>query len=496
MRTIAIINQKGGCGKTTTAINLAGVLARFGERTLLVDLDPQSHCAAGLAIPESRIELHIGDAMLAKDAQTIDDTRLLWRVRKNFDLAPSLMKLAGLEALRGKLADEEEPDRGLRRALDRWSSRYSYCLIDCPPSIGLLTYNALSAADEVLIPVETGFFALQGAGRQINTIRSLARRLGGDTPYRLLVTMHDENSSLSQELLAELKRRFGDRLAPTLIRLDSKLKDATSMGQPIIEYAPVSIGAQDYSDLAAWILGRPIPVFDDTPAPEEITRPYRPGAVHTHSISEPKPLAQLIESQRQQQPAQPAPRPAPAAPDKDPLMSRAAELAMRARQLLQRGAELQAKLRRDPDVSSAMKRLNSETGGGEIEQKPSPPRREPRAAPGRGNITIRTLKGPLETSIGVLFQHCAGPRTSVAVAGDFNRWSPTETPMQYNPVSGTHEICVPLPPGRCEYRLVVDGVWIADPANSSVSVNPYGETNSVVVVTQRSAELITIEGAD
>ncbi len=493
MRTIAIINQKGGCGKTTTAINLAGVLARFGQRTLLVDLDPQSHCAAGLAVPEDRIELHIGDAMLAKESEPIDDNRLLWRVRKNFDLAPSLMKLAGLEALRGGLADEEEPNKGLQRALDRWSDRYSFCLIDCPPSIGLLTYNALSAADEVLIPVETGFFALQGAGRQINTIRSLARRLGGDTPYRLLVTMHDENSSLSQELLAELKRRFGDRVAPNLIRLDSKLKDATSMGQPIIEYAPASTGAQDYSDLTAWLLGLSSLVFDDTPAPEQITRPYRPGAVHKHSMAEPKPLAQVMESQ-QTQTAEPAPRPASIAPPVDPLMSRAAELAMRARQLLQRGAKLQTKLRNDPDVSLAMKRLDRESE--QVSVSIPPDSLESLPTPDRSRTTVLLPKAPHETSGGVKFQHNAGPATSVSIAGDFNRWSPTQTPMRYNPVSGTHEICVSLPAGRCEYRLVVDGVWIADPANSSVSVNPYGETNSVVVVTQRSAEFITIEGAD
>ena len=146
MRTIAIINQKGGCGKTTTAINLAGVFSRSGLRTLLVDLDPQSHCAAGLAIPEQRIDVNIGDAMLAPDDKRIDWTRLLWRVSRNLDLAPSTVRLAGLESTRGGLATMASPERRLLSVLSRLADQYDVCLIDCPPSIGLLTYTHLSPA--------------------------------------------------------------------------------------------------------------------------------------------------------------------------------------------------------------------------------------------------------------------------------------------------------------------------------------------------------------
>lgn len=497
MRTIAIVNQKGGCGKTTTAINLAGVLARFGERTLLVDLDPQSHCAAGLAIPEDRIELHIGDAMLADSAASglyaadgtggrdpqpsngssaIDETRLLWRIRKNLDLAPSGMTLAGLEAARGGLADLEDREERLRKTLDAWRSRYDVCLIDCPPSIGLLTFNALRAADEVLIPVETGFFSLQGAGRQINTIRSLARRLGGATPYHLLVTMHDEKSVLANDLLAELRRRFVDRVLPVVIRLDGSLKDAASMGQPVIEFAPASAGAQDYSDLAAWLLGQPVPVQDDyETAPlgsEAIERErFRPRSRPASAI-EPKPLAEV---RLRDSDSSILARPTPA---EDPIASRAAELAQRARQLLERGAQLQAKLRADPDVSR-MHGLLEHTQPEPIVQRASDAR-----------------TGPIETPHGVVFRHRATPDTRVAIAGEFNRWSPSATPMRYNAVSGLHEAQIALPPGRCEYRLVVDGVWIADPSNPSMSVNPFGETNSVLVVTMPSRDYALTEGAD
>ncbi len=487
MRTIAIVNQKGGCGKTTSAINLAGVLARFGERTLLVDMDPQSHCAAGLAIPEDRIDLHIGDAMLATPTQPVDETRLLWRIRKNLDLAPSSVRLAGLEAMRGGIADAEDRDERLSRAFDAWRDRYDVCLIDCPPSIGLLTFNALRAADEVIIPVETGFFSLQGAGRQINTIRALAKRLGGVTPYRLLVTMHDENSSLGNELLAELKRRFGDRVIPTTIRLDSKLKDAASMGQPVVEYAPHSIGAQDYSDLASWLLGRAAPILDEDRfvPPTQPVRPLRPSA----STIEPKPYSDILDGPTEvSAPEQRTETRTTTQPESDPIVSRAAELAMRARQLLERGAFLQAKLTADPDVSRSSTSTAATATTKRVET--------PASAPDRRSESFDHSFGPLDSPEGVVFRHRAGPTSSVAVAGEFNRWSPSATPLRYNPSSGLHEGLVELPPGRCEYRIVIDGVWIADPANPSITVNPFGETNSVLVVARSEMEHASTEGAD
>jgi chromosome partitioning protein len=236
VRTLAIINQKGGCGKTTTAINVAGVLARLGHRTLLVDLDPQAHCAAGLGIPDDSVEFDIGQAMLTADGKRLDPARLLWRVATNLDLAPSTMRLAGLEAARGGLADLEDRDARLDATLRRFSDRFDWVVIDCPPSIGLLTYNALRAATEALIPVETSFFAMKGANRQVRTIRSLARRLGGQTPYRVVATMHDPDNPLAGELLADLQQSFGDLLVPHVIRLDRTLREATTFGRPVIDF--------------------------------------------------------------------------------------------------------------------------------------------------------------------------------------------------------------------------------------------------------------------
>ncbi|HBS29240.1 MAG TPA: chromosome partitioning protein ParA, partial [Phycisphaerales bacterium] len=169
--------------------NLAAALARRGRRTLLMDLDPQSHCAVGLAVPEEAIDLQSGDALLHA-GRAIDLSRLVWTVARNLDLIPSTTKLAGVEAARGGLADRDDREARLAVFLASVDSRYDYALIDCPPSIGLLTFNALRAAGEVLIPVETAFFALQGAAKQIATLRAVCRRFGTQAGFRVVATMH------------------------------------------------------------------------------------------------------------------------------------------------------------------------------------------------------------------------------------------------------------------------------------------------------------------
>src|SRR5437868_14857254 len=160
MRTIAIINQKGGCGKTTTSSNLAACMARLGQRTLLVDMDPQGHCGVGLAVPEEQIERTIYDGLIDEsDGKPAKMSEIVWQIASDFDLAPSNLRLAAFEQV---FAGRDGREDRLATALQPVRGSYEWCIIDCPPSVGLLTFNALKACDEAIVPVETGFFSLHG----------------------------------------------------------------------------------------------------------------------------------------------------------------------------------------------------------------------------------------------------------------------------------------------------------------------------------------------
>lgn len=455
MRTIAIINQKGGSGKTTTAINLAAVLSKRDQRTLLVDVDPQAHCALGLAIPENQIEKHIGDAMLATADRALDPNQFVWRVNKMLHVAPSTTRLAGLEASRGGLAERPDRDSRLANVLEGVADSYEWCLIDCPPFIGLLTFNALRAADEVLIPVETGYFAMQGAEKQVATIRALTRRFERDTPYHILPTMHEGDSTLACEVLAELKRKFASRVVPVVVRRDGKLRECASMGTPIVDYDPVCDGANDYESLGGWVI-------------ETLGRKRRAvgsGSVHV-SASVMSPIA-----------SSPAVggaflnRHAESVAVATPPISRAAELAERTRRLAQRSAG--PSMSHEPVFSEPARTSVRES----VETTPL---QHASTAPDR-------LFGVRETSRGLLFVQPGGPSIRICIASDLNEWSPDATPMRYNERLRVHEATVPAPAGVFHYRLVVNGQWMTDPYNPLTEPNPFGGHNSVFLVTSDHA---------
>lgn len=454
MRTVAIINQKGGSGKTTTAINLSSALARRSQRTLLVDMDPQSHCALGVAIPENQIELQVGDVLTARPGRPLDRSRLMWQISRDLELIPSTTKLAGVEAARGGLADREDRDTCLGNYLKTLEENYDYCVIDCPPSIGLLTFNALRAADEVLIPVETGYFALQGASKQVSTIRALCRRFGVRIPYRILPTMHDEQSVLARDILEQLRNRFPKQMLDVVIRLDLKLREAASLGLPVQEYDITSRGARDYDTLSQRYTDAALrPAYDDN-------EPVMPSL--------PLSASRIRGTAHQQSPLvgiQTSPMVTKAAPP----MTRAAELAARARQLASRSVELNARLDRDEDLAAV--------------NKTEPPKTLPHVQTELKRIPrVQRLYGAHSTSKGLLFAYPAGPQAAVFVAGDHNGWSTTATPLHYNPEMGLHETCIAVLPGTYKYRLIVNGQWLTDPHNPRAEPNPYGGRDSVAVV--------------
>ena len=248
MRTIAIINQKGGCGKTTVSINLASALARKGQRTLLVDMDPQSHCAVGLAVPEEQIEKSIYDVLANLNREKkVPLNDILWQISDNFELAPSSIDLAAFEQQMSGVLNRENC---LKTLLESVSSNYDYVVVDCPPSVGLLTFNALRASSDVMVPVETGFFSLHGLSKQLQTLNVLSEQCQQDINLMVLASMYDIRTKMGREILAELRKHFGDKMFKTVINFNTKLKEAASLGQPVLEYDPASKGSKDFHNLA------------------------------------------------------------------------------------------------------------------------------------------------------------------------------------------------------------------------------------------------------
>jgi len=253
MRTIAVVNQKGGCGKTTVSINLASALAEAGKRTLLVDMDPQSHCAVGLAVPEEQIEQSIYDVLISKSRnEPIKLTEILWQINEHLELAPASIDLSAFEQ---QMADIPQRECCLKDVLDAVKHDYDFAIIDCPPAVGLLTFSALRASTDVIVPVETGYFALHGLSKQLETLSILCERSHQHVNVQVLASMYDVRTKMAREILAELKKHFADKMFKTIVNFNTKIKEAASLGQPVGEYDPVSKGKKDFSALAEEVLG-------------------------------------------------------------------------------------------------------------------------------------------------------------------------------------------------------------------------------------------------
>ncbi len=271
MRIIAVANQKGGCGKTTVVINLAACLAREGQRTLAVDLDPQGHCALGLAVPEEQIEMSVAEVLLAQSGDEPQDlSRVAWQISSNFDLVPSKFDLSSLEQ---RLAGVTGRERRMRTSLESVDGRYDFVLIDTPPTVGFLTQSALFAADEIIIPMDTGYFALQGLSKQLDTIRSLRASWGKAFTVRILANLYDVRTKLGREILAELRKRHSDVMFSSFINFNTKLKESTSLGQPITEYDPSSSGCRDFVRLARELISAAKPHTATAPAAALVAEP-------------------------------------------------------------------------------------------------------------------------------------------------------------------------------------------------------------------------------
>lgn len=248
-KIIAIANQKGGVGKTTTAINLSSLLAAAEKKTLLIDIDPQSNSSSGLSIYKHKpsvYEVIIGNEEIKN---VIIESYMPF-----LDLLPSNINLVGAEI---EMVELEKRETILKEALSEVYQRYDYIVIDCPPSLGLLTLNALTASNSVLIPVQCEYFALEGLGQLLNTINIVKQYYNPElTIEGVLLTMFDTRLRLSHQVAEEVRKYFGEKVFKTVINRNVRISEAPSFGKPIILYDAVSTGAQNYMAFAAEVLER------------------------------------------------------------------------------------------------------------------------------------------------------------------------------------------------------------------------------------------------
>jgi len=243
-KIISLANQKGGVGKTTTTVNLGTILAKRGKKVLLIDADPQGNATSGLGV-EKEVEYSTYDILVndAKIQDAIQDT-----IIKNLKVCPANMSLAGAEV---ELVSMMSREQRLKEKLDEVKDYFDYILIDCPPSLGLITLNAFTASNSVLIPVQCEYFALEGLGQLINTINLVKKHLNKEIQIEgALLTMYDIRTNLSNQVVKEVKKYFENKVYKTVIPRNVRLSEAPSYGMPITEYDPRSKGAKSYTKFA------------------------------------------------------------------------------------------------------------------------------------------------------------------------------------------------------------------------------------------------------
>ena len=250
-KVIAIATQKGGVGKTTTSVNLSACLGELGQRVLLIDIDPQGNATSGLGIDKGKIEKSIYDVLV--DDIPIKDTVIGTEV-DNLKVLPATIQLAGAEI---ELVASMSRETKLKKAIDKIKNEYDFVIIDCPPSLGLLTINSLTAANSILVPIQCEFYALEGLSQLLKTITLIQDNLNQDLVLEgVVLTMFDSRTNLSGQVVQEVKNHFQQKVFKTIIPRNVRLSEAPSFGRPVIKYDPKSKGAEVYYNLAKEVLAQ------------------------------------------------------------------------------------------------------------------------------------------------------------------------------------------------------------------------------------------------
>ena len=251
MKKIAIANQKGGCGKTTTAINLTGALAALGKRTLLIDLDPQAHASFGLGVSNQNMDRSLYNVLTDNAEKTRPISDCIVKVAENIDVAPSNILLSTLEQ---ELKDKEDAVSKLHQVLSTNQLDYHYIIIDCPPSLGFLTFNALRAADQILVPIDMSAFSLMGVGKLLGMLELIKIKIHHAPQVNALATLFDRRTKYSQTMYDEISIFFKNQMLTTIVRMNVDLKKAAAKGVSIMQFNKESIGATDYMSLGRELL--------------------------------------------------------------------------------------------------------------------------------------------------------------------------------------------------------------------------------------------------
>lgn len=248
-KAFAVVNQKGGVGKTTTSVNLAACAATEGERVLLVDTDPQGNATSGVGVVKSSLRACIYDVLINDEPL---ESVIISTDTKNLDLVPARLDLAGADI---ELMSMMSREMKLKNALERVKDRYSLIIIDCPPSLGLITINVLTAADYVILPIQCEFYALEGISQLLRTIELVKQHLNPDLDIaKVLLTMYDYRTNLSQQVVKEVQTFFPEQVSEVVVPRNVRLSEAPSHGVPIISYDPKSKGAEAYRKFSAEVV--------------------------------------------------------------------------------------------------------------------------------------------------------------------------------------------------------------------------------------------------